>query len=207
MLKERKKKLRGSQAPKVVNREVCSILTMGTRTYCYLDQLIFQQEHSSAEVRVRARRLPGRTDEERQLMEIGAAVGIPNLKTNRATGEKFACSVVNFAAMIYGQDAGQLGGSAKVMKKVFTGASWWGTGEDGWEKFDHTALVKDQRNSLGIVVQEQGRVIWRVADGPVLANLESKPPPVRNAWTWCCRRRRPAVDKSEAVMHLAKHAF
>jgi DNA mismatch repair protein MSH6 len=28
---------RGSQAPKVVNREVCSILTMGTRTFCYLD--------------------------------------------------------------------------------------------------------------------------------------------------------------------------
>ena len=28
---------RGSQVPKVVNREVCSILTMGTRTFCYLD--------------------------------------------------------------------------------------------------------------------------------------------------------------------------
>jgi DNA mismatch repair protein MSH6 len=28
---------RGTQAPKVVNREVCSILTMGTRTFCYLD--------------------------------------------------------------------------------------------------------------------------------------------------------------------------
>jgi DNA mismatch repair protein MSH6 len=28
---------RGVQAPKVVNREVCSILTMGTRTFCYLD--------------------------------------------------------------------------------------------------------------------------------------------------------------------------
>jgi DNA mismatch repair protein MSH6 len=33
MLKERKTK--GS--PKVVNREVCSVLTIGTRTFCYLD--------------------------------------------------------------------------------------------------------------------------------------------------------------------------
>lgn len=36
MLKERKKHSRG--ACKVVNREVCSIMTMGTRTYCYLDK-------------------------------------------------------------------------------------------------------------------------------------------------------------------------
>jgi DNA mismatch repair protein MSH6 len=28
---------RGTPAPKVVNREVCSILTLGTRTFCYLD--------------------------------------------------------------------------------------------------------------------------------------------------------------------------
>ena len=37
MLKERKKKHKGKDAPKVVNREVCSILTLGTRTFCYLD--------------------------------------------------------------------------------------------------------------------------------------------------------------------------
>lgn len=37
-LKERKKKYpRGSAAPKVVNREVCSVMTLGTRTFCYLD--------------------------------------------------------------------------------------------------------------------------------------------------------------------------
>jgi DNA mismatch repair protein MSH6 len=28
---------RGNQVPKVVNREICSILTIGTRTFCYLD--------------------------------------------------------------------------------------------------------------------------------------------------------------------------
>jgi DNA mismatch repair protein MSH6 len=39
MLQERKKscKGRGKTAPKVVNREVCSIMTLGTRTFCYLD--------------------------------------------------------------------------------------------------------------------------------------------------------------------------
>lgn len=38
MLKERKKKRpKGVPAPQVVNREVCSVLTRGTRTFCYLD--------------------------------------------------------------------------------------------------------------------------------------------------------------------------
>ena len=38
MLKERKKnKKHGTPTPHVVNREVCSILTRGTRTFCYLD--------------------------------------------------------------------------------------------------------------------------------------------------------------------------
>jgi len=38
MLKERKKKKRaGAPTPTVVNREVCSVLTRGTRTFCYLD--------------------------------------------------------------------------------------------------------------------------------------------------------------------------
>jgi DNA mismatch repair protein MSH6 len=37
MLAQRKKKYSGKNAPKVVNREVCSIMTLGTRTFCYLD--------------------------------------------------------------------------------------------------------------------------------------------------------------------------
>jgi DNA mismatch repair protein MSH6 len=38
MLQERKMKCgRGKNSPKVVNREVCSIMTLGTRTFCYLD--------------------------------------------------------------------------------------------------------------------------------------------------------------------------
>lgn len=37
MLKERKKKKLPGPTPQVVNREVCSVLTRGTRTFCYLD--------------------------------------------------------------------------------------------------------------------------------------------------------------------------
>lgn len=38
MLKIRKQQKRsGEKTPKVVNREVCSVLTLGTRTFCYLD--------------------------------------------------------------------------------------------------------------------------------------------------------------------------
>ena len=40
MLKARKKnKKRGEPTPQVVNREVCSILTLGTRTFCHLDDV------------------------------------------------------------------------------------------------------------------------------------------------------------------------
>jgi DNA mismatch repair protein MSH6 len=39
MLQERKKNNgRGTKTPKVVNREVCSVMTLGTRTFCYLDE-------------------------------------------------------------------------------------------------------------------------------------------------------------------------
>ena len=39
MLKERKKNTKKGKKPSVVNREVCSIVTAGTRTFCYLDDL------------------------------------------------------------------------------------------------------------------------------------------------------------------------
>ena len=40
MLKERKKNMRkGSKKPSVVNREVCSIVSAGTRTFCYMDDV------------------------------------------------------------------------------------------------------------------------------------------------------------------------
>jgi DNA mismatch repair protein MSH6 len=34
----RKKRHKGKGSPKVVNREVCSVMTIGTRTFCFLDQ-------------------------------------------------------------------------------------------------------------------------------------------------------------------------
>ena len=45
-----KKSRRGGPAPKVVNREVCSILSLGTRTFCYLDERsALEQEETSAQ--------------------------------------------------------------------------------------------------------------------------------------------------------------
>jgi len=34
----KKAKSKGAPAPKVVNREVCSVMSIGTRTFCYLDE-------------------------------------------------------------------------------------------------------------------------------------------------------------------------
>jgi len=39
MLKERKKKIKVGKKPSVVNREVCSIVSSGTRTFCYMDDI------------------------------------------------------------------------------------------------------------------------------------------------------------------------
>ena len=45
MLKERNTQMtKGKKKAKVVNREVCSIMTLGTRTYCSLDVDLFSQE-------------------------------------------------------------------------------------------------------------------------------------------------------------------
>ena len=46
-LKERKKRTVG-KAPQVVERELCSIMTKGTRTYCHLDDLTTLLEHEKA---------------------------------------------------------------------------------------------------------------------------------------------------------------
>ena len=46
MLTERKKKTKVGKKPKVVNREVCSIVTAGTRTFCYMDDISCLDQHS-----------------------------------------------------------------------------------------------------------------------------------------------------------------
>lgn len=48
MLKERKKNTRkGAKKPSVVNREVCSIVSSGTRTFCYMDDISGLNEDNS----------------------------------------------------------------------------------------------------------------------------------------------------------------
>jgi DNA mismatch repair protein MSH6 len=50
MLADRKKKTTGKK-PQVVNREVCSILTLGTRTFCYLDDIRSLESDEGSSVR------------------------------------------------------------------------------------------------------------------------------------------------------------
>jgi len=45
----KKKKVHGKPIPKVVNREVCSVLTIGTRTFCYLDDEKILNESGGSE--------------------------------------------------------------------------------------------------------------------------------------------------------------
>ena len=48
MFKERKKAWKGKNSPKVVNREVCSVLTLGTRTCCFMDDVRRLEQHPDA---------------------------------------------------------------------------------------------------------------------------------------------------------------
>ena len=47
--KQHKQSRKGGPAPKCVNREVCSIMSLGTRTFCYLDERsALEQEDGAA---------------------------------------------------------------------------------------------------------------------------------------------------------------
>lgn len=47
MLKDRNSK-KGGKADKVVSREICSIMTKGTRTYCHLDDVSMLEDFESS---------------------------------------------------------------------------------------------------------------------------------------------------------------
>merc|ERR1711920_281503 len=127
----------------------------------------------------------------RELASVSDPLARENLIINRGKGEFFARSVMNFTAMVYGADVGQPGAQAKVIAKIFTGASWWGAEHGGWQQLDETWLCRDRKNRLGIVTQETGRVLWRVAGdvkpSRVVSN-QSKYVVTRRAWVCCSRR-------------------
>uniref|UniRef100_A0A7S0FXV1 Uncharacterized protein n=1 Tax=Pyrodinium bahamense TaxID=73915 RepID=A0A7S0FXV1_9DINO len=157
-------------------------------TNCHLEAFMFHHGKCSSRVRIAAQRGPGRNTEERELLAFSAPLAKQALAANRSNGERFAASVTNFGAMVYGRDIGQPPASARVITKIFSAARWWGHGPNGWQRFDHTWLCRDQTNSLGIVVKEQGRIIWRLPgeSDSMRPPLEVRPP----RRICCCRRRR-----------------
>jgi len=174
-------------------------------TNCHLEAFMFQHGSGASPVKITARRGPGQTDLERELLAISGPLAIKQLLNNRASGEKFAASMMNFVAMIYGQDARQPGANARLITKVFSAASWWGPGQSGWQQYDTTWCCRDQKNSFGMVVKEQGRVIWRVAGEPTPPDVAGKylaPTKAADATfdhhvslrSLLCCRRRPSTE-------------
>lgn len=159
-------------------------------TNCHLEAFMFYHGRCDSRVRIAAQRGPGRDDEEKELLAFGTPLAKQSLAANRANGERFAKSVTNFAAMVYGRDIGQPPASAKVITKIFSAARSWGPGASGWQLHDPTWLCRDQTNSLGLVVKEQGRIIWRLPGGEQPARAPASGPPGGRPWA-CCRRRRP----------------
>merc|ERR1712107_458057 len=57
---------------------------------------------------------------------------------------------------------GREGARPEQIRKLMSAASWWGPGPSGWQKVDYTWLLIDKKDMCGNIMQEQGRLIWRV---------------------------------------------
>jgi len=138
--------------------------------YLHNPGLVFESLTFHADTRgnvtVTARRRAATTPKEAELMEKCALIAHSILKENRRAGEHFAASATSFAAMCYGADIGQSGAKAKVIEKLFSAAKWWGPGPSGWHASDETWLCKDKKNTFGVTTEEQGRLLWRLGNGP-----------------------------------------
>jgi len=169
---------------------------------CSIQSFTFHAD-SRSKTTLTARRNPAKSVEEAKLLETCLEVAQRVLKGNRSAGERFAASVTNFGAMLYGPDMGQSGADAAAIVKLCSAARWWGPGPDGWGKFDQTWGCKDKRNAFGIVVEEQGRLLWRfqsqadtlqaakprVHKVATSAATVASEVPMRRHGVLCCRKR------------------
>lgn len=85
---------------------------------------------------------------------------------NRKMGEKFSASALALGRLKFGHALGLEGANPSLVMKLFSAATWWGAGSAGWHQFDHTWTCTDHKDSFGSIVEEQGRIIWRL-DGDV----------------------------------------
>lgn len=166
---------------------------------CSIQSFSFHKDYKARGVTITATRVAPKSMEEAALVETCRQISHTVLRENRTAGEKFATSTTNFCAMLYGHEVNQAGAKAPLIVKLFSAAKWWGPGDDGFHKYDNTWTVKDKRNKLGILVEEQGRIIWRLGaagDSDSGDPAASKRPggtqdgAPRRATVCCCRRRR-----------------
>lgn len=78
-------------------------------------------------------------------------------------GEYFMTSSMNWLALFNSHLIGQSGADAARIIKLLSAAKRWGPGPDGWHQNDETWTCVDQKNLLGKITLEQGRVIWHHA--------------------------------------------
>jgi len=88
-------------------------------------------------------------------------LGTRTLQQDRVLAQLVAPSSINWLAALYGHSIGQPGADVAKMIKLFSAATVWGPGSDGWHKYDHTWTLVDAKNMLGRVKTEQGRTVWR----------------------------------------------
>lgn len=94
--------------------------------------------------------------------EEASVSAIKALKRDRKVAEVVAASVINWAAATYGHIAGQHGANPVVLTKLFSAATQWGPGTEGWQQWDESWLCTDQKNMFGRAALKTGRTIWRV---------------------------------------------
>jgi len=162
---------------------------------CSIQTFTFHKDHKARGITVTATRAAPRTTEEAALVETCRQISHTVLRENRSAGERFATSTTSFCAMLYGHEVEQAGARAATIIKLFSAAKWWGPGDDGWHRWDQTWTCKDKRNKLGMLTEENGRIVWRIGkvdgDSVVLAGKSGDARTCqRRGPTCCCRRRR-----------------
>jgi hypothetical protein len=137
--------------------------------FCYIQAL--EVYHAGGVVSVSARtQCPGSYDE---VVAESKAVSLDMLMNQRQSGERFARSAINFAALLYGREWGCKAADPDAVAKLLSAAKWWGPGTSGWQQWDETYLCTDERNFFGVLVAEQGRLLWRTPDGSCSFSLDS----------------------------------
>lgn len=126
----------------------------------------------AAGVRISATQSAPSNDKEARMDAECARIAFETLSNDRWTAEMLAPSSINFLAMFFGHEQGQPGGDPQKVLKLFTGASSWGPGSSGWQRFDRSWLCQDHTDALGRVVAEQGRLIWHLPGWPATGHAQ-----------------------------------